>query len=164
MIIHQSQKCTVTKIGNIVEKIFHDPYSFQYTSDWLNVYNDFCTFSKYPVRVHEISKTKIIMDYVEGIDLSTYLRTNNSPDEIVNLTSQIIDMFNDSFEFAKNCKALTMHNDFAGSNIIIQNDGSMVLIDPDSFTCGDVFDFYSCLRAIQYLSSHYTKSVIYNRT
>lgn len=162
MILYESKISTVTKIGNYVEKVFHKPFLFDYPNNWLRTYDDFCSFSQYPVKVHEVSKTKIVMDYVDGIPLNVYTRTNNSPKDCITITSQIMDMLNDSFEFAKNCKDFTIHNDFAGSNIIIQSDGSMVLIDPDSFTSMGVFDFYGAIRAIQYMSSHYTKSVIYN--
>lgn len=164
MILHESKISTITRMGNYVEKVFHKPYLFEYPDNWLKTYDDFCAFSQYPVKVHEVSKTKIVMDYVDGVPLNVYLRTKNSPREIIAITSQIMDMLNDCFEFGKNLKHFAVHNDFAGSNLIVQNNGSIVLIDPDSFTDRGVFDFYGPIRAIQYMSSHYTKSVIYKTT
>lgn len=165
MILHQSKTSTVTKVGNYVEKVFHESFPFEKNSmEWLQIYNNYCSFSEYPVRVHSISKDKIVMDYVDGIPLNAYLKTNNSMAEIVNLTSQIMDIFNDAFEFAKLTRTFTIHNDFGAGNILIRSDGSMVLIDPDSFTNENVIDFNGCTRTIQYMSSQYTQSLINNLT
>lgn len=70
----------------------------------------------------------VVMDWVHGKTLHSYVKDNrNNSAAITKVASQFLEM-------AKSMKSLGIsHGDLSGDNIMVRNDGTLMLIDYDSF-------------------------------
>ena len=127
----KKRKKWVTFDGKDVIKIWKRWYPIE---QWFDTYKDYYNFDNRVVKVKEINEDSFKMELLEGDILSHVIIDNLIDRELkLNITTQIMDIVNNMFQFKPKYGSFFWHDDIQLGNFILQPDFKVRLIDPDSF-------------------------------
>ena len=139
-LIHENPSTLITLKNNQIQKKYKSGKVPPKFSDptWLKAYSDLYDFSNIVPKIYGIEGDTILMEYIEGTPLNLLLRTwsknyDNNFKEIAHWTSKALELLQIQFNYCEVADHPILHTDLWAGNIIIREDDSLCIVDPDEF-------------------------------
>ena len=129
---------TVYVEDNLVTKKKHRTNN-QLNDEWLIIYEQLYNYDNRIVKIYDMTDNTITMEKVDyKCTLNYYIReydTDYNHDKLNKYIAQYLDIWNNFFQFSLNhLKTHSFfHADYKLSNVVIDTDDNLRVIDPDSF-------------------------------